>query len=238
MALNDLIASMEDGLIVSVQADLESPLGDPHVIAALAQSVTVPGCVGLRINSPDNIRATRTVVGLPIIGIYKFHTSDGRVRITPTFEAAHACVDAGADIVALDATTSPRAFGEPMHDLTRHIRTDLNAPVMADVSNLEEGIAAAQAGADLVATTLSGYVQLPFASPFDPPDLALVSELARDLSVPVIAEGRYNTPELALQALQAGAFAVVVGSAITRPGLITERFVRTLAEFRRTVQDH
>jgi putative N-acetylmannosamine-6-phosphate epimerase len=227
---SDLIAGMAGGLIVSVQADAGGPLDNPHIIAALAQSVAVPGCVGLRIDAPDNIRATRVVVELPIIGIYKSRAADGRVWITPTFEAARACVEAGATVVALDATTSsPRPFGQEVSELIACIHAELGVPVVADISNLEEALAAARAGADLVASTLSGYVHPPFAAPFDPPDVDLISALAAEVPVPVIAEGRYNTPELARQALQAGALAVVVGSAITRPAQIATSFVRALA---------
>jgi len=227
-----LFAGLAGGLIVSVQADAESPLCEPRIIAAMARAVAVPGCVGLRINSPEHIRAVRAAVALPIIGIDKHRGADGRVWITPTLAAARACVEAGADIVALDATHSPRPFAESVAELIARIHRELAVPVMADVATLDEGVAAAQAGADLVASTLSGYVGECHADPFDAPDLELVANLARALAVPVIAEGRYNTPELARQALQAGALAVVVGSAITRPELIAASFVRALAGVR------
>ncbi len=225
----DLIEGMAGGLIVSVQADARSPLCEPRIIAAMARAVAVPGCVGLRINSPEHIRAVRAAVELPIIGIDKRYAADGRVWITPTLAAARACVEAGASIVALDATDSPRHFGEAVAELIARIHQELAVPVMADVATFDEGLAAARAGADLVASTLSGYVGELRAGPFDAPDLELVANLARALVVPVIAEGRYNTPELARQALQAGALAVVVGSAITRPELIAASFVRALA---------
>jgi len=225
----NVIAGMKGGLIVSVQADEGSPLDNPAIISALAKSVAIPGCVGLRINKPRNIIAVRTAVSLPIVGIYKIYREDGRVLITPTFEIARMLVEAGADIVALDATDYPRSPSETIPELVGRIQSELGVPVMADISTFEEGLAAAGAGVEIVATTLSGYIRKPFASLYDPPDLDLVNRLSEVLPVPVIAEGRYNTPELACKAIQAGANAVVVGSAITRPGSIAEMYVHALA---------
>ncbi len=225
---DDLIGRLAGGLIVSVQAQESSPLCDARIIAALAKAVAGAGCVGLRINSPEHIRAVRAVTALPIIGIWKSYTPDGRVWITPTLAAARACLEAGASIVALDATAAPRACGEEAAAIIAGVHA-LGALAMADVSTLQEGLAAARAGADLVASTLSGYVTAPKASPFDAPDLALVAGLVQQAGVPVIAEGRYNTPELARRALEAGAHAVVVGSAITRPEVIAAGFVRAMA---------
>jgi putative N-acetylmannosamine-6-phosphate epimerase len=224
----DLIKGLKGGLIISVQQEESSPLGDSATIAAMAKTVASSGCVALRINSPANIRAVSAAVDLPIIGIYKIYPEQGRLWITPSFETAQLCVEAGASIVALDTTDRPRKKGESIEELVKRVHGELDVPVMADISNYEEGILAARAGADLVATTLSGYTQPPLASPFDPPDVELVRKLASSLTVPVIAEGRYNSPELASQAIRAGAHAVVVGSAITRPDILTRLFVRSL----------
>ena len=221
----NLIASMKGGLIVSVQQDPGNPLDHPEIIAALAQVVAQPGVVGLRLHAPENIAAVRRVIDLPVIGIHKVYGSE-RVWITPTFAHARALAEAGADIIALDATQRPRADGESVAELVQNIHARLGTAVMADVSNLQEGLLAAQVGSDLVATTLSGYTCTPPASPFDPPDFELISQLAGQAGIPVISEGRFNTPELARQALAAGAHAVVVGSAITRPDVITRIFVR------------
>jgi N-acylglucosamine-6-phosphate 2-epimerase len=221
----DPLAGLRGGLIVSVQCDAGSPLGEPHIIAALAQVVAVPGVVGLRINSPEHVRAVRQAVDLPVLGIQKHYAPDGRVWITPTFADARALVEAGASIIAMDCTATPRAFGEAYAAIIARIHAELGVPVLADCSDLAEGLAAAAAGADLVGSTLAGYVRAPKAGPWDPPDLQLVRDLARQAGRPVIAEGRYNTPDLAAQAIAAGASAVVVGSAITRPHLIATSFV-------------
>jgi len=228
MGINDanLIEALRGGLIVSVQEDAGSPLDSPQTIAALAQAVAIPGVVGLRINDPKNIQAVRQVVDLPILGIFKTYGEDGRVRITPRYEMAQACVEAGASIIALDPSSVEPV--DALGQLIDRLHTRLNVPVMADVASVADGLAACQAGADLLATTLSGYARPPFADLLDPPDLGLVRRLAQATPVPVIAEGRYNTPDLARQALEAGAFAVVVGSAITRPEVITRMFVRAI----------
>jgi N-acylglucosamine-6-phosphate 2-epimerase len=231
----ELIGSFKGGLVVSVQQDAGNPLNRPEIIAAFAQVAAVPGVVGLRLHAPENIAAVRRVLRLPVIGIHKIypeggaHAAGGRVWITPTFEHARGLVEAGAEIVAIDATRRPRAAGESVAELIGAIHDRLGAAVMADVSDLAEGLAAA-AGADIVATTLSGYTQTPPVSPYDPPDLELIAQLAARAGVPVIAEGRFNTPALARQALAAGAHAVVVGSAITRPDVIAGMFVRGIRE--------
>lgn len=222
------IQRMKGGLIVSVQADPGTPLDRPDMIAAMAESVDVPGCVGLRINGPKNISAVRAVSTLPIIGIYKTYDENGRVRITPTFEMAQELVHAGADIVAIDGSHHVQQAEETLSQRIQRIHVELCCPVMADISNFEEGIEAASAGADIVATTLSGYTNPPFASPFDPPDLDLVQRLSQKLFVPVICEGRINTPDLARKALEAGAYAIVVGSAITRPQHIVQMFLNAI----------
>ena len=224
-----VVESLHDGLIISVQANAGSPLDNPQIIAALAQSVAIPDCVALRINDPVNIRAVRQVVTLPIIGIYKIYREDGNVGITPGFELACACAEAGASIVAFDPYSLDCPGREAIEEFIHLVHSELNIPVMADVATYEEGQVAYQAGADLVGSTLSGYRIPPFADLSDPPDLALVAQLSANLPVPVIAEGRYNTPELAREALDAGAYSVVVGSAITRPEFIAETFASAIA---------
>jgi N-acylglucosamine-6-phosphate 2-epimerase len=212
-------------LIVSCQAPPDSPLHRPEIIAALAQCAERGGAGGVRIDGPDDIAAVRRVVGVPIIGIHKIR-GPGPLYITPTLEAARAVARAGAAIVAVQATRE-RDTDAPLRLLIARIHEEYNIPVMADVSTLDEGLAAAAAGADLVATTLAGYT--PHSRQIAGPDLELVRDLARQSPVPVVAEGRISTPAEARAARQAGAWAVVVGRAITMPEAITERFVRALA---------
>ena len=211
------------GLIVSCQARADNPLHGPQFMGAMALAARDGGAIAIRANGPDDIRAV-TAAGLPVIGIHKVFSDQYPVYITPDFAAAEAIVAAGARIVALDCTTRPRD-GEAPEVLVRRIRDELGAEVFADVSTLDEGLAAADWGASYVATTLSGYTEATQPKP-ETPDLALLEALVARLSVPVVAEGRYNTPQLVRQAFDAGAHAVVVGTMITNPREITRQFVQ------------
>ncbi len=217
----EVIARLERRLIVSCQAPADSPLHPPAVIAALAQCAERGGAGGVRVDGPENVTAVRQVVGAPVIGIYKVEGA-APIYITPTFERALQIARAGADIIAVQATRERGAGDTPLDRLVARIHSECGLPVMADVSTIEEGIAAAEAGADLVATTMAGYT--PHSRALDGPDLQLVRNLARQISVPVVAEGRIRTPEEAAAALRAGAWAVVVGRAITMPDAITAQF--------------
>lgn len=216
-------AALPRGLVVSCQARADNPLHGPLFMGAMALAARDGGAVAIRANGPDDIAAVRTA-GLPVIGINKVFSDRFPVYITPDFAAAQAIVAAGADIVALDCTARPRD-GEPVDMLVRRIREELGAAVFADISTLDEGLSAADWGASYVATTLSGYTESTQPRP-EEPDLLLLETLALRLSVPVVAEGRYNTPHLVRQAFDAGAHAVVVGTMITNPREITRSFVR------------
>jgi N-acylglucosamine-6-phosphate 2-epimerase len=210
-------------LVVSCQAPPGDPLRAPDHIAAIAAAAVVGGAAAVRINSPEDIRAVRSRVDVPIIGLWKDGTEG--VYITPTPRHVIAVVDAGADIVALDATGRPRPGGATLEECVEAAHA-AGALVMADVSTLEEGLAAERVGCDLVGTTLSGYT--PHSRQDRSPDLDLVADLAAELTVPVVAEGRIWTPEEAVAALRNGAWCVVVGTAITRPRVIAGRFADAL----------
>lgn len=212
-------------LIVSCQALPGSPLRDPRTIAALAQCAERGGAAGVRVDGPDDVAAVRRAVAIPIIGIYKLR-GPSPVYITPTFEAGRAVAQAGAEIVAVQATRERQADAERLPELIARLHGECRVLVMADVSTLEEGVDAAAAGADLVATTMAGYT--PHSRQLPGPDLDLVRDLAGHISLPVVAEGRIRTPDEAAQAIGAGAWAVVVGRAITMPEAIAEGFARAL----------
>lgn len=211
------------GLIVSCQARDGHPLRSSQVIAALARAAVMGGAVGLRLNGDEDIRAVRQDVRVPIIGIRKVFGPESPVYITPTFADAQVVAAAGADIIALDATLRARPGGEPLDALIPKIKDVLGRPIMADVATVEEGLHAAACGADLIATTLSGYTDA--GPPPDGPDLDLVRKLRAAVQIPVVAEGRYRSPADVQEALRAGAFAVVVGRAITDPLMLTRAFV-------------
>ena len=222
-----IIYSLRRGLIVSCQARPGWPLRDSAIMAAMARAAEVGGACAIRADAPQDIAAIRAAVDLPIIGLWKQDVPGYEIYITPTLSAAMGVHAAGAAIVALDATLRPHPEGRSMANLIAAVKAESGALVMADISTLEEGIAAAEAGADLISTTLSGYT--PYSPHLDGPDLELVRGLSQAISAPVVAEGRIRTPDEARAALDAGAYAVVVGTAITRPEAITERFARALA---------
>ncbi|AOW85643.1 MULTISPECIES: N-acetylmannosamine-6-phosphate 2-epimerase [Streptomyces] len=210
-------------LIVSCQAPPGDPMRDTGTLVRMALAARSGGAAAVRVNDPEVVAATVAAVDCPVIGLWK--DGDTGVFITPTVRHALALVEAGAAVVAADATARPRPDGSTFADLVAAVHR-AGARVMADVSTLGEGRAAADQGADLVGTTLSGYVP---GSPVQTgPDLALVTDLAGALDVPVIAEGRVATPEQAARALAAGAHSVVVGTAITAPTALTRLFVAGL----------
>jgi N-acylglucosamine-6-phosphate 2-epimerase len=215
------------GLIVSCQALEDEPLHGSDIMACMAAAAEMSGAVGIRANTPEDIRAIRAAVRLPIVGIYKQAHSGFDVFITPTFADAQTVAKAGADMIALDATARPRPEGDSVADLIRRIHDGLDLPVMADISTEDEALAAAAAGADAVSTTLSGYT--PYSSRAQGPDFDLIRRLAGKLSVPLVAEGRFYYPDDAARAIVLGCHAVVVGGAITRPQEIAKRFVDRLA---------
>jgi len=209
-------------LIVSCQAHGNHPLRDASMMSALAQCAERGGAAAIRADGPEDIRSIREAVSLPIVGIYKVPRG-GRFFITPTMEHARAVVAAGADVVAVEATLENRPDQEDLEYLIRRIREELSVPVVADISTFEEAIRAWKSGAELVATTLSGYTR---DSPErEEPDLDLVRKLA-ETNVPVVAEGHVHTPEQVRELFNAGAHSVVVGTAITDPVTITSWFAR------------
>ncbi|GGM46205.1 putative N-acetylmannosamine-6-phosphate 2-epimerase [Longimycelium tulufanense] len=215
----DALSRIRRGLVVSCQAPEDSPLRATVHMVAMARAVAAAGAVGVRANGVADVRAIRSALELPVIGLWK----DGRagVYITPTPKHALTIAEAGADVVAVDGTRRPRPDGLPLADTIEAVH-DVGKLVMADVADLDDGLAAEDAGADVVSTTLAGYTGETVPAG---PDLDLVAALAARLRIPVVSEGRITTPAQARQALDLGAWSVVVGTAITAPQWIAERFV-------------
>jgi N-acylglucosamine-6-phosphate 2-epimerase len=218
VAVTEALERMRGGLVVSVQAAAGSPLAAPEHLAAIARTVEAGGAVGIRTEGVEAIRAIRAAVEVPIIGLVKRRMPGTDVYITPEIADALAVAEAGADLVAVDATDRARAGGMSGADFVAAAAAQLPEKIVADVDDVDAGRAAAEAGAAAVATTLSGYT----GEDADGPDLPLVVELGQ-LDVPVFAEGRYSTREEVWAAYGAGAFAVVVGTAITDPEELTRR---------------
>ena len=223
MTREEVLARWRGGLIVSCQAATGSPLDRPDFLAALARTAELNGAVGVRMDQAQNIAAAREAVSVPIIGLRK-HVRDGcDVYITPTLADARLVKAAGADVIAIDATARPRPEGVAVERFIREIQRDLKAFVMADVSTFDEGLAAVEAGADFIATTLAGYTTA--SQPIDGPDLPLLERLAAAVDTPVLCEGRIRNADDVRRAFDRGAFAVVVGSAITGIDVLVRRFV-------------
>jgi N-acylglucosamine-6-phosphate 2-epimerase len=216
------VEDLRGALIVSCQAHGDHPLRDTSMISALAQCAERGGAAAIRADGPEDIRSIREAVSLPIVGIYKV-ACGSRFFITPTLGHARNVVAAGADMVAVEATLEYRPDQGDLETLIRRIREELGVPVVADISTFEEALRARKSGAELVATTLSGYTR---DSPErEEPDLDLVKKLA-EASVPVVAEGHVRTPEQVGELFNRGAHSVVVGTAITDPVTITSWFAR------------
>ena len=215
---DEVVSRLRGKLVVSCQPVPDGPLDTVEAIVAYALAAEAAGAAGLRIEGARNVAAVAAASTLPVIGLIKRDLADSAVRITPFLEDVEALLDAGAAVVAVDATDRPRPV--PSSALLAAIRRR-GAVAMADISTEAEARAAIAAGADIVGTTMSGYAG-PGPTP-DGPDLGLVGRCAA-LGAPVLAEGRYNAPPLAAAAIRAGATAVVVGSAITRPEHITAWF--------------
>lgn len=215
---------LRGGIIVSSQAqDPASPLADPQVLSLMAQAAERGGAAGFRVNGSAVIDHLRRATQKPIIGIAKHSSEKYDNYITPTVRSALDLVAAGADVIAVQATRGSRPADSVAEIVAACHRADV--PVVADISTLDEAVAAERAGADAVATTMVGFTA--HTAGEQRPALRLIQALHDTFDIPVISEGGIWTPEHVHACFAAGADAVVVGSAITAPDLITARLVAT-----------
>lgn len=224
MTLSELDARLRGGLVVSCQPVDDGPLDHDEVVARMADAALVGGARALRIEGAARLaHVRRRLPAALLIGIVKRDLADSPVRITPGLADVQALADAGADVIAVDATNRPRPV--PVAGLLQAIR-QTGCLAMADCATRAEGEAASRLGFDIVGTTLSGYTggEVPLE-----PDWSLLGELAR-LHPRVMAEGRVHTPAQVAQALAQGAWAVTVGTAITRTELVTRGFAQACAQ--------
>jgi N-acylglucosamine-6-phosphate 2-epimerase len=227
-----LLRALHRQLVVSCQADEGSPFDAPPFIAAFAECALRAGAAGLRLRELANVVACRAITDLPIIGLTKRAMPGSPVYITPTPAEVTALAQAGANIVAFDATLRPRPYSVAALVAAAQAA---GALAMADCATLADAEAAVATGADIIATTMSGYTD---ASPqLGGPDFALM-RAASALGRPVFAEGRINSPSQAQAALDCGVWAVVVGSAITRPEVIAGWFVAAVKAQRQQLEQH
>ena len=213
---------------MSCQAHEEDGLYGPENMALMAKAAELGGAVGIRADDPKHIAAIRKTVKLPIIGIYKEDVEGYETRITLNMDRAREIFEAGSDIIALDVTNRPHPYNTTGIEMIKQIKEQFGCLVMADISTFEEGVAAANAGADIVATTLSGYTS--YSPHITGPDFNLVHRLSQAVKVPVICEGRISSPEHARKLLHLGVHAIVVGSMITRPMWITKQYADVMKQ--------
>ena len=227
-ALRAMVNKIQRGLIVSCQAEDGSPFNAPEFMAAFAMAAELGHAVGVRVRDPENVAAVKKGTKLPVIGLTKGYYKSGMVLITPTIDDVLALIESGADIVALDATKRTRPGGMSGIEFLRLVKSKIKIPLVADISTVYEALAAADVGADFVATTLSGYTEDSVTTQ-SLPDFQLIENITSQTGTPVIAEGRIWVPEQARIAIDHGAYAVCVGTAITRPVAIIERFTASLS---------
>lgn len=221
--MNPILTQLKSSLIVSCQAPTDSPLHNPEIIAAIAKACVNQGAKGVRIDTPNHIKAVRKLMPeIPIIGLWKQTNLNSEVYITPRFEDAVLVSEAGADIIAIDATNRERPNNEKLPEIITKIQQELGKLVMADIDTFENAIAAYEMGADIIGTTLYGYTKETKFMP--PPGFDVLISLKENIDIPIICEGGISTPEKAKTALYFGAFCVVVGTAITGIDLKTKEF--------------
>ena len=221
----DILEKLKGEIVVSSQAAPDEPLYKEECMLAMMQSVVNGGAGGLRVAGARDVKNAKKYFHIPVIGLTKPEKLPENwksvVYITPTLKEVNELIQAEADIIAFDATLRKRENTIEEMILVIH---NSNKLAMADISTLEEGINAANLGADIISTTLAGYTEQS-GEPTEGPDFELLERLVKSVSKPVILEGRIWEPKEVKKAFELGAYCVVIGSAITRPQLITKRFL-------------
>lgn len=226
--MNDILNRIKGTVVVSVQAMPNEPLYLERCMIGMMKSVVNGGAGALRLAGARDVKNAKKLFNLPIIGLTKPNIIPKNykelVYITPNIKDVIELVEAGADVIATDATQRKRPNNEKLQDLIKYIHINKRL-AMADISTLEEGLNAKELGADIISTTLAGYTLESANSPANEPDFELLKQLVEQTQLPVVLEGRIWEPEQVNKAFELGAHCVVIGSAITRPQLITKRFV-------------
>jgi len=221
-----MLKRIEKGLVVSCQALPHEPLHSSYIMSRLALAAEQGGAAGIRANTKEDIIAIKQVCSLDVIGIVKRDYEDSDVFITATTTEIDELLESGCEMIALDATSRARPYGQTIKQLLQHARArNEHVQLMADISKVEEAVVAQQLGFDCVSTTLHGYTKDTEGKKLYEQDFQFLKDVLAAVSIPVIAEGNVMTPEMSRRYLELGAYSVVVGGAITRPLEITRRFV-------------
>lgn len=218
-------------LIVSCQALPEEPLHSSFIMGRMALAAQEGGARGIRANSTEDIAEIQKMVNLPIIGIIKRDYPGSPVRITPTMREIDRLMEVKPEVIATDATCRPRPDGKTLEEFYALIREKYpEQKLMADCATLEEMLHADRLGFDFIGTTLVGYTEESRGAQIEADDFELIRQLVKRSKHPVIGEGNIDTPEKVRRVMELGVYSVVVGSAITRPQLITRSFTKVLEE--------
>ena len=221
-----MIEQVKGGLIVSCQALPDEPLHSSYIMGRMAVAAEQGGAVGIRANTREDIIEIKKNTELPVIGIVKRDYDDSQVFITATMKEIDELMESGCEMIALDATDRIRPNGQTLQEFVSAIREKYgDIQLMADCSTVEEVFEAERLGFDVVSTTLMGYTEASKGHDIAENDFERLKEVLAHVKAPVIAEGNVNTPAKAKRCLELGVTSVVVGSAITRPQLITKTFV-------------
>ncbi|MBE9388716.1 N-acetylmannosamine-6-phosphate 2-epimerase [Vagococcus salmoninarum] len=231
----EFIQKVQGGLIVSCQALAAEPLYSSFIMSRMALAAQVSGAVGIRANTVVDIQAIKDQVDLPLIGIIKQDYEGYSVFITPTLKEVRAVCAAGAEVVAMDGTQRSRPNDETLEEIITTIKKEYpEILLMADCSNLEDASLAESLGFDFVGTTLYGYTEGTQGCDIADNDFQFLKEVLAITSLPVIAEGKVDTPEKAKRVIELGCLCVVSGGAITRPQEITKRFADAVKSAEKT----
>lgn len=223
----EILKKIRGGLVVSCQALETEPLYSSFIMGRMAYAAMEGGAVGIRANTPQDIAEIRRNVDLPVIGLYKVVTEGSDVYITPTMAEIDALMEAGPEIIAMDATDRVRANGMTIREFFPQVREKYpDMLFMADCSTYEDALRAQELGFDLAGTTLCGYTEETAGTEI--PCYELLRKMSGNLSIPVIAEGGIWERAQLQEAFACGIHAAVVGTAITRPRDITRRFVEAI----------
>ena len=229
MKKEELFEQLKGKIIVSCQAVPGEPLyvEEKSIMYLMARAAKQAGTPAIRTSSIRDVIAIKEETGLPVIGLIKIKYEGFESYITPTMKEVDELAAAGSDVIAFDCTAQKRGDGKTIDEFIAEVRKKYpDAILMADISTYEEGINAWRLGVDMVGTTMSGYTA--HSPKTDGPDYELLKRLSAEVDIPVIGEGRVHSPEQAVEMLNAGAFAVVVGGAITRPLEIAQRFIKAV----------
>ncbi|CQR46328.1 Putative N-acetylmannosamine-6-phosphate 2-epimerase [Paraliobacillus sp. PM-2] len=225
----EIFEALNKKLVVSCQALEDEPLHSSFIMGRMAVAALQGGGSGIRANSVSDIKEIKQQVDLPVIGIIKQDYPDSEVFITATQKEVKALIEAQTDMIAIDATLRKRPNNESLKDLVDLVKEQApHIKLMADCSTVEEAMEAERLGFDCASTTLVGYTKETEGQNIADDDFKIFKQFIDAVNIPIVAEGKIDTPEKANTVLELGATFVVVGSAITRPQLITEKFYNAI----------